>query len=689
MRKYPFVKQEEQTDCASSCILMILKYYGAYVSLEEIRDDTKTSKIGVSIYNLVETLKKYGFEVEALKGNIDDIINSNITFPFISHMNICNGHYVVVYEINYKKKTVLIGDPGSKLKTVSLEDFKKNFNNIIITMYPIKKLPYKNDKVDYKDYVLYYIKNQKSSILTICLFSFIVTIFTICLTYYFQFIINGLNENKTNSYFILILIIFLLLGIIKEVTSYMKNKVYNYVKYNFDIEMNYDVYKKLIYLPFKYYADRSIGDILSRINNMNATKNFMCDLILNYILGIIISVISFVLLIITNKSLALLSMFNTLIYVIIALGFNNYFKDKIKEIQCIKSDEIGYLTETISSYNTIKGINLYKYVLNKYKNKLRYLSYNYFKISNIKEIEQFLKNLINIIFNTIIIYYGAIMIKNKELTIGSLITFNYLYNYMFEPIKVIVDSSLNVNEMKSSIKRITELYYYDENCEKGIIKDGNIKYTKLNFSYNYNRVLKNINLKIRYGEKVIVVGESGSGKSTLFKLLLKYYDVNMNQIFIDNIDINNIDTENISTKISYISQNENVFTGSLYDNLVLDSNASFDEVEQVVNETYVKNIMNNLGYKMFIEEGGFNLSGGEKYRIVLARTLLKKPNILIIDEGLSSVDVNLERKILKNILKRNMTIIFISHRLDNVDLFERKIELEKGRIKNDISICRT
>lgn len=689
MRKYPFVKQEEQTDCASSCILMILKYYGAYVSLEEIRDDTKTSKVGVSIYNLVETLKKYGFEVEALKGDIDNIKNNNITFPFISHMNICNGHYVVVYEINYKKKTVLIGDPGSKLKTVPLEEFEKNFNNIIITMHPIKKLPYKYDKVDYKDYVIYYIKNQKSSILTICLFSFIVTIFTICLTYYFQFIINGLNENKTNSYFIFILIIFLLLGIIKEITSYMKNKVYNYVKYNFDIEMNYDVYKKLIYLPFKYYADRSIGDILSRINNMNATKNFMCDLILNYVLGLIISVISFVLLIITNKSLALLSMFNTLIYVIIALCFNNYFKDKIKEIQCIKSDEIGYLTETISSYNTIKGINLYKYVLNKYKNKLRYLSYNYFKISNIKEIEQFLKNLISVIFNTIIIYYGAIMIKNKELTIGTLITFNYLYNYMFEPIKVMVDSSLNVNEMKSSIKRITELYYYDKNHEKGIIKDGNIKYTNLNFSYNYNRVLKNINLKIRYGEKVIVVGESGSGKSTLFKLLLKYYDVDMNQIFIDNTDINNINGENISTKISYISQNENVFTGSLYDNLVLDSNASFDEVEQVVNETYVKNIMNNLGYKMFIEEGGFNLSGGEKYRIVLARTLLKKPNVLIIDEGLSSVDVNLERKILKNILRKNMTIIFISHRLDNVDLFERKIELEKGRIKNDISICRT
>lgn len=689
MKKYPFIKQQEQNDCASTCILMILKYYGAYVSMEELRDETKTNKNGVNIYDLTETLKKYGFETDALKGTIEDLKTAEITYPFISHMKTNGGHYIVVYEINFKKNKMIIADPGTKLKTIKIDEFLKEWNNIIINMYPIKKLPYKPEKLKVKDYVTHYLKNQKSSIITISLFSFIVTLFTICITYYFQFIIDGLNKNKTSKYFLLIFIIFISLGIVKEITNYMKNKVYNYIKYNFDNEMNYDIYKKMIYLPFKYYADRNIGDILSRINNLEGTKNFICEIILNYIIGISVSAISFILMLSINKELTLLVVITIIIYALITKIFSKYFKEKIQELQIIKADEISYLTETISAYNTIKGINLYKYALKNYKNKNRFLSYKLLKLSDTNALINLFKCFLTTISNITILYIGAIMIKNAEITLGNLITFNYLFSYLFEPIKTILDSNININEMKTSIKRIIDLYYYEEEKEKGKIKEGNITIKNLNFSYDYKQTLKNINLKINKNEKIIVVGQSGSGKSTLFKLLLKYYDVNQENIKIDNIDINNISIEELSKNICYISQNENLFTTSLYENLTLDSNASEEELEKVVKATYVNNIMNSAGYKMHIEENGFNLSGGEKMRIVLARTLLKKPKILIIDEGLGAVDTNLERKILKNILKENMTIIFISHRLDNIDLFNRMIELKKGKIINDVSICNT
>lgn len=689
MKKYPYIKQQEQKDCASACILMILKYYGAYVSMEEIRDETKTDKNGVNLLDLTETLKKYGFSVDALKGTIEDLKQAELTYPFISHMKTNGGHYIVVYEINFKKNKIVIGDPGTKLKTITIAEFLKEWNNIIINMYPIKKLPYKKDKIKVKDYVIFYLKNQKSSIITISFFSFTMTLLTIISTYYFQFIIDGLNKNKTNNYFLFLFIIFLLLGIVKEITNYMKNKLYNYIKYNFDIEMNYDVYKKMIYLPFKYYADRSIGDILSRIYNLDEIKNFICEIIINFIIGLSISSVSFILLYSINKELTIFVVISILTYLFISIIFNKYFKEKIPVYQVMKSDETSYLTETISAYNTIKGINLYKFTLKKYKNKLREVSYNLLKIMNINIIMQLIKNIITLIFNLLILYYGSLMIKNKELSLGNLITFNYLVSYLFEPIKTIVDSNLNINQIKSSIKRIVDLYYYDEKIEKGIIKKGIIEIKNLNFSYNYKQILSNINLKIKENEKIIVVGESGSGKSSLFKLLLKYYKVNQKCIEIDNIDINNIYNEELRNKICYISQNETLFTDSLYNNLVLDSNVSMEEIEDVVKKTYVNNIMNNLGYKMFIEEDGFNLSGGEKMRIVLARTILRKPKILIIDEGLSSVDINLERKILKNILDYDMTIIFISHRLDNIDLFNRMIEIKKGKIINDVSICNT
>ena len=676
MKKYPFIKQTEQKDCAATCMSMILKYYGAYVSMEELRDATNTSKYGVSVYDLVEAFKKYGFSAEALEGKIEDIKKDNIYFPFIAHLKINNGHYVIVYEINYKKNKIVIGDPGTKLKTITIDEFIKIWDNIIITMYPIKKLPYKPEKINIYSFIWHFLKNQKVNLWQVLIFSFLVTIFTICSTYYFQFIIDALN-NKQKLFYIFLSFIFL--GIVKEITTYMKNKIFNYVKYEMDIDMNYDVYKQMIYLPFKYYADRNIGDIISRINNLNNVKEYMCDIILNFITSIFISFIASLLLFSISAKLLFLALLNIALYSIISLLFNKYFKNKIIDIQENKAVEVSYLTETISAYNTIKGINLYKYVLNKYKNKLRLFSYKYLKTKNVSEIMNLFENIIILIFTSFIIYKGALMVGNNEISLGKLITFNYLFSYLFEPLKSILDSLLNLNEIKSSIKRIIDLYYYEEDTKEEKIESGNIEIKNLNFAYNYKNILKNINLSIKPNEKIMVIGASGSGKSSLFKLLLKYYKAEKNSIMIDNIDINDID---INGDICYISQNEMLFNTSLYENLILDSKTKQKEVNEISHKVYL-----NKDYQMLIEDNGFNLSGGEKMRVVLARTLLKKPKILIIDEGLNAVDVNLERKILKNILNMNMTIIFVSHRLDNMDLFKRVVELKEGRIIKDVSIC--
>ena len=210
-----------------------------------------------------------------------------------------------------------------------------------------------------------------------------------------------------------------------------------------------------------------------------------------------------------------------------------------------------------------------------------------------------------------------------------------------------------------------------------------------NFSYTYDDqkvVLKDINFKINSGEKVIILGSSGSGKSTLLKILMRYYEVNRDKVFINDIDINDY---NEIDGINYISQSENLFTDSLYNNLTMFQQVNINKILEVSEICEIKEIISNnpLGYNMFIEENGFNLSGGERQRIILARTLLRRFNILIIDEGLNQVDVNLERKILKNLFNKykNKTILVISHRLENLDLYNRKMVLENGVLIENIT----
>ena len=186
----------------------------------------------------------------------------------------------------------------------------------------------------------------------------------------------------------------------------------------------------------------------------------------------------------------------------------------------------------------------------------------------------------------------------------------------------------------------------------------------------------------------MIIGDSGSGKSTLMKLMLRYYKCNRNQIMLDNIDINDNSVESIKKDIVYLSQNETLFTDTLYNNIDLENTNNYEKFMELAKMCYVDEIVKdkNVGYNFLLEENGFNLSGGERQRIILARALMRDFKILIVDEGLNQVDISLERKILKNILSKynDKTIIFISHRMENMDLFNRLIEFSNHKIKKDV-----
>ena len=307
----------------------------------------------------------------------------------------------------------------------------------------------------------------------------------------------------------------------------------------------------------------------------------------------------------------------------------------------------------------------------------------YEKICNI---EFFLKDLINSISNILIIFMGVKYVIYDNFTISSLITFNFLSSYYTEPIKNIIELNKEYYYMKNSLKRANDLFEVEclNNNKTNISVTGDINVVNLEFKYANNTILDKVNFNINNGEKVIILGNSGTGKSTLLKLLFKYYSVERNMIYINNYDICDYTVKDIRDNITYISQNETIFTDTIKNNIILDNEIDEETFLNIAKLTYIEDIIKDdiLGYNKFLEENAFNLSGGQRQRIILARALLKNSKILLIDEGLNEIDIDLERKILKNIFNnyKDTTIIIISHRLNNLDLFDKVLKLEDGEI---------
>lgn len=685
--KYPFVKQEELKDCGVACLSMIIKYYKGFVPMDKLRDMTKTNKNGITAYHIVDTANRLGLKSKGIK--INDL-NQDIELPCIAHVTINNSynHYVVIYKIDNNKKEVIIADPADRIKKMSFLEFKKIFNNILIIFSYNRRLPLYTKPKSLIKFTIDILKQYKKLFLKIVILSFFITLFSIMTSFYIESMINNI-EKTDNSLLFKITFIFLIIYILKNILDYIRNKLLLIVNKKINLSLTSNIFHKIISLPYEYFKNRTTGEVITRITDLNIVTETIIKVILTIILDISLAIFSLIFLIKISYKLFILSIIIMLIYILTVY----IFKEKLKiKLECIK--EFGanlnsFIVESISGFETVKGLAIESEIINKYNKKNKELleeNYSYEKTYNM---EYFLKNIFNEIGICILIFIGSILVITNEITIGNLITYNTLFLYFISPIKNIIELDKNIKESKIAFNRINEIII--ERQENIIYKNlpfNNITVKKLNYSYNdIEENLNDINLTINSKERIMITGSSGSGKSTILKLIKKYYQVEKDKIFIDNIDINQISKKEIDKNITYVSQNEILFTDTLYNNLTLNRKVDIKKINEVIKDTNIDFVRGNLGLNMLIEENGFNLSGGERQRIVLARSLLNHFKILILDESLNQMDINLERKILKNIFNRykNSIIIVVSHRFNNIDLFDKVINIEKGKIE-DIKI---
>ena len=672
-KKYPFTKQEGLKDCAAACMQMIIKYYNGYISINDLNEMLETTKEGVSAFKIIEVSNKIGFKATGIRLNLLELTKS-VTLPVIAHVVINNyNHYVVVYKIDSFKKSVIIADPQSKIKTISFKEFESIWTNVIINLYPVKPIEHRNYEkhLNYKNIIL---KNKKT-IFQLCYISFIYMILSIVASFYMKYVFDNYLSNFHLIFTVFIL--FIIINLYKIFTNLIRTKILINLNKNIDIDLSLDIFSKILSLPYGYYRNKTTGEIITRYTELSKIRETISKVLLTLFLDLPLCITSFIIMYFLNSKLTMISLIAVLLYTIIVIAYNRILNDTILEAQIKKAEMNTVLIESINGFETIKGLNLYDYINLKFENKyIKYLK-NVIRIDSILNIKENLKEIVNQLIEMIIIFTGVIYVRSETITIGTLMTYNSILVFFLAPIRNLLSLDNSIIESKRIVKRVNEMLKKEENVKKINIVYGDILIKSLSFKQNEKIILNKINLYISKGEKVIITGKSGSGKSTLLKILMNYYNDYQGEIKINGINIKSINLKNV-----YISQNETLFTDTIYNNIVLGNNDS--NFSEIVKMCYVDEIINsNLGYNQIIEENGFNISGGQKQRIILARSIINEFDLLLIDEGLNQIDVELERKILKNLFNKfhDKTIIIVSHRLENMDLYDKLIKLENGKVK--------
>ena len=680
------VLQDDLKDCGICSLLSIIKYYGGDVPKEYLRELTKTNKTGVSALNIIKAARELGFEAYGLKGKLKDIKKEYL--PIIAHVTIDEkyNHFVVIYKIDLIKNKILIMDPKKGFVYITFSTFTSISTNYFLFLKKKQIIPKLTQKNNFIDILKSIIVDYKIVIIFITFISFIYVLINIINSYNFKILFDEIL-NTINSDLLKIFILLLSLVIFKCLLNLFRNILVNYFNFVINKKIVNHAFNHIINLPYLYYRNHTNGDLFTRINDLSNIKELISNIIVNIFVDMVLAITIVVVMIKINFTLSIIIITTLLIYGFITLVSNKIIVSNIRSNYEKLSIINNYLVEALSSFETIKNLSLQNYISNCFNTKYQEYNENRKILFNKINKSSFYKNCILYTGELTMLYFGILCLKDNTMIVSSLITFITLANYLIESIKKTFEASLLYQTSKESIRRIKEIYNIPEeklliNKRQNLKKiEGRIDIDNVSYSYNgVDNVIDGISLEISKGDKVLIYGNSGCGKSTLMQLIIKYLDNNYKgNIYLDGYDLKQIDLFSIRKNICYVSQNEYLYTDSVLNNITLGRKVKYKNVLEIGKSLYINNIVehSNLGYNYLLENNGENISGGERMRIILARSLIGKYNIYIYDETFSAIDISMEREILKYLfsLYKDKTFVIISHRQSNVDLFNKVVHL--------------
>ncbi|CDR52647.1 peptidase domain-containing ABC transporter [Staphylococcus schweitzeri] len=671
-----FQQQSEHSECGLACVTMLIDFWKKKQSLSEMREKYGVPNGGYNLAQMQFILQQYGISSKAIKIKAESI--KAVPVPFIVFWK--SKHFIIVEKI--LSKNVIIIDPAIGKIKISYSEFKKNYSDISLYLTSERDKYFDLPKFNLT------IKNIINSNINLFIKTFFIFLLAQCISICIPFIIRWLIDGEEKKIENIVVYTLILICAYFTVNIFRVRMITN-LQIATDKELLSQTISKLLDLPYSYFTNRNNGELIYRINSNVYIREIFIDQLISAIVNVCFFIFYLIVMFILSMHLAIITIFITIFIMIVSIINTTILKKIAQNEVVVLTNSQGLISEMVNNIFTIKATNSQGYIFNKWSLNFEEQIYYEKKKAKYNSILANIPQMMQTFYTLIIYVFGYYLITKNYITLGSLIAFSTIGTSFLVPITSILSSYTQFQTIKVYLDRLLDILqtkkesskFGDKNLEdfKGDISLHNVSYK---YSLLSEEVISNISLKIKSGDRVAIVGASGSGKSTLLKVLAGLYLNSSGKVVYGKEDIRFLDIRKLRENIGVVLQENVVFNGSVKENIIMGRDYSEEQVIDILKKVDLYDYISSfpLGLETQISELGQNISGGQRQKISIARTIISNPKVIFLDEPTSSLDNLSEKAIMNHLFNIESTLVVVAHRLETIKNFDKIIVLDKGGV---------
>ena len=714
--RVPLVLQFEVVECGAASLSMILKRYGYYAPLSELRKACGVSRDGSNMLNIKNAAQSYGLDVKAYRPTVKHLVDQKLSFPLICWWNL--NHFVVLDKV--VNSQFFISDPAGGRYVLSQEDFEKSYSGLTLSFSPSSSFRKKGkDENPLKLFIPYLLK-YRAAIVFLILITLAALVPSVVSPGLSGAFVNDFLQNKRYNIGIPIIWLSIFIAFLSLGLSLVELKVVRRMALLIQRKLTLAIAVKLFTVDFSFFASRYLGDISSRLGLGADISSILVHQLLPLILSLVGALLILPFILIISWQLSLFSLVYVVITMVVSLLSVNLVIDSNRSIQVESGKLSGLNVRMFSDIKTIKSSGLQNSYLERYQELYAPILIKQQSIQFTSSIFSWISTLIQSVYSYGSIALSGFLVMNGDMNLAGFMAFQALRSQVTTPLLGISSFLTTYQSAVAELSRLLDLtnnpddtrvfslsklsYASQDNQSRQLsanenklvnveaqiqqpnfefLGDISIKDMSISFSPLLPPTLSDLSFDIKSGEMVTFVGSSGSGKSTLLKIISGLYTHTAGSVTYNGESWSQENSFILRPKIGYVAQDAVAFNGTIKDNITLcNPDVDADDVLQALEiaclSDFVAESKDNL--HTIIKDNGSSLSGGQLQRLELARAIVKKPKVICLDEATSSLDIPTEKRVLDNLKRQGFTIVCVAHRLVSALMSDQVIVLDHGKV---------